>query len=208
MKDKLKHNLFLHTAAILAALFIMLAVFAIGLFYYVFAIPEPEGLSLASWPEAFTDNFSFWIEEKDGAIGVRQIGVERLDEYGLWVQIIDENGQEIFAHKKPGRYPDSYSMAELIALSESGYENGNTVFVSSATVSDRTVNYIVGFPYSIGKYRLYYNGENLARLSPLAKKVVFFSACIIVLSAFAYAFWLSRNLQAIIGSIRNIAGSR
>ena len=208
MKDKLKHYLFLITAAILAALFIMLAVFAIGLFYYVFAIPEPEGLSLASWPEAFTDNFSFWIEEKDGAIGVRQIGVERLDEYGLWVQIIDENGQEIFAHKKPGRYPDSYSMAELIALSESGYENGNTVFVSSATVSDRTVNYIVGFPYSIGKYRLYYNGENLARLSPLAKKVVFFSACIIVLSAFAYAFWLSRNLQAIIGSIRNIAGNR
>ena len=135
MKDKLKHNLFLHTAAILAALFIMLAVFAIGLFYYVFAIPEPEGLSLASWPEAFTDNFSFWIEEKDGAIGVRQIGVERLDEYGLWVQIIDENGQEIFAHKKPGRYPDSYSMAELIALSESGYENGFTIVVSRARFS-------------------------------------------------------------------------
>ena len=206
MRNKRKHKSFLHTAAILAALFVILIVSAISMFYYVFAIPEPEGLSLASWPDTFTDNFSFWIEEKDGGISVKQSGLERLDEYGLWVQIVDESGQEIFSHNKPDHYPDSYSMAELVALSDSQYENGHTVFMGEAALSDRTVNYVVGFPYAIGKVMLYYNGENVARLSPFAKNVILFSACAVVLAAVVYAIWLSRKLSTIIGGIRDITG--
>lgn len=194
----------MYTAVILASLFVILIVSTIGMFYYVFAIPEPEGLSLASWPDTFTDNFSFWIEEKDGSIGVKQTGLERLDEYGLWVQIIDETGQEIFSHNKPTHYPESYSIADLVTLSESRYENGYTVFISDVTFSGRTFNYVVGFPYAIGKAMLYYNGKNVARLSPFTKNMVFFSACVIVLAAFAYAFWLSRKLSTIIGGIKDI----
>ena len=182
MKNKLKHKPILYTAVILAILFVILIVSAIGMFYYAFSIPEPEGLSLASWPHTFTDNFSTWIEEKGGNIGVEQIGVERLDEYGLWVQILDENGQEIYAHNKPENYPDGYSMTAL--------------------------NYIVGFPYAIGKTMLYYNGENVARLSPFTKSVVFFSACVVVLVAFVYAFWLSRKLATIINGIKSITANQ
>lgn len=207
MKNKLKYKPYLYTAAVSAALFLIVIVSAIGMFYYVFAIPEPEGLSLASWPDTFTENFSAWIEETDGRIGVKQIGVERLDEYGLWVQVIDEAGQEIYAHNKPGYCPDSYSMAELITLAEGGCENGNTVFISSITVSGRTLNYVVGFPYAVGKYVLYYNGGNLARLSPFAKNVVFFSACIVIFFAFIYTFWLSRKLSTIIDGITNITSN-
>lgn len=204
MTTKLERKPFLHTAVILAALFIILLVFAIGMFYYIFAIPEPEGLSLASWPDTFTDNFSTWIEEKDGVVGVEEIGVERLDEYGLWVQIVDESGRELFAHGKPGHYPERYSMADLLALADSKYENGNTVFISSVTVSGRTLNYVVGFPYAVGKYMLYYNGETVARLSPFTKAVIVISAGFVIFCAFAYAFWLSRKLSTMAGGIRNI----
>lgn len=205
MKNKLKRNPFLHTAIILLTLFVITIVSAIGMVYYVFYIPEPEGLSLASWSNRFANNFSAWIEEKDGMIGVEEIGVERLDEYGLWVQILDETGQELYAHDKPTHYPESYSMADLIALSESGYENGNTVFISSTEVSGRTLNYIVGFPYAIGKHMLYYNGENVARLSPLAKNVILVAACIVVVCAFGYTLWLSRKLSTITKGIVSIS---
>lgn len=204
MKNKLINKPYLHTAAILVALFLILIVSAIVMFYYVFAIPEPEGLSLASWPNNFTDNFSTWIKVKGGTIEVEEIGTERLNEYGLWVQILDESGQEVFAHNKPDHYPDSYSIAEFVALAESRYENGNTVFISNAEISGTTLNYVVGFPYDIGKYMLYYNGAHVARLSPFAKRVIFFSACMIVFCAFAYAFWLSRKLGTIIRGIKDI----
>lgn len=205
MKNKRKYNPFLHTAIILFALFILLLTSAIGMFYYVFSIPEPEGLSLASWPDTFTDNFSTWIEYKNESVSVKEIGIERLDEYGLWVQIIDEAGKEIFSHNKPEHYRTEYSIAELITLTESKYENGNTVFISSTQISDKTLNYIVGFPYSIGKYMLYYNGENVARLSPLARNIILLSACLFVLCAFVYAFWLSRKLSTITSGIRNVS---
>ena len=194
----------MHTAILFAVLCVILIVGAIGMFYCVFAIPEPEGFSLASWTDTFTDNFSAWIEEKGGAVGVKQIGVERLDNYGLWMQIVDEGGREIYAHNKPDHYPDRYSMAELVALAESKYENGNTVFISSVAVSDRTLNYVVGFPYAVGKYMLYYNGENVARLSPFTKNAVLFSFCVVVLFAFVYAFWLSGKMSTMIGGIRSI----
>ena len=55
---------------------------------------------------------------------------------------------------------------------------------------------------------LYYNGENVARLSPFTKSIVFFFACVVVLVAFVYAFWLSRKLTTIINGIRSMAANQ
>lgn len=56
-------------------------------------------MSLASWPNNFTNNFSYWIQYENGAIIVTDTGIERLDKYRLWVQIIDETEQEVFSYK-------------------------------------------------------------------------------------------------------------
>lgn len=139
----------------------------IGMFYYLFAIPEPEGLSLADWPNRFTDNFSLWMANEEGTLQIEKIGLERLEKYGLWIQVIDESGQEVFSQSKPEIYPERYSVSELLALSANGYENGYTVFVNSFEESGRTWNYLIGFPYAVGKHVLYYNGETVSRLSPI-----------------------------------------
>ncbi|MFQ9015416.1 MAG: ATP-binding protein [Lacrimispora saccharolytica] len=139
----------------------------IGMFYYLFAIPEPEGLSLADWPNRFTANFSLWMANEEGTLQIEKIGLERLEEYGLWIQVIDESGQEVFSQSKPEIYPERYSVSELLALSTNGYENGYTVFVNSFEESGRTWNYLIGFPYAVGKHVLYYNGETVSRLSPI-----------------------------------------
>lgn len=205
MKARRNRNPFAYTALLLAALFVILIVFGIGMFYYVFSIPEPEGLSLASWPHTFTNDFSTWIEYDDGQTDVKVLGLQRLEEYGLWVQILDESGREIFSYRKPDVYPEAYSMSELLALSESGYENGNTVFVSSCRISGTTLNYLVGYPYSIGKTMVYYNGENVVRLGPLVKRILPLAAGAAVIGGLVYSFWLSKKLSVLIGSIRKIS---
>ena len=169
----------------------------IGLFYYAFSIPEPEGLSLAAWPNRFTENFSTWIQNEDGTITIEDTGLERLDEYGLWLQVVDESGQEIFSHNKPSDYPSNYLASELVELAASGYENGNTVFVSSYEDSGHTWNYIVGFPYAIGKYMLYYNGETVSRLSPMFRMVILILIFVGSSLFLIYGFWLTRQMGKI-----------
>lgn len=105
MKDKWKLNPLLRIVALFLVLIILFIGAGIGLFYILFSIPEPEGLSLATWPNRFTDNFSIWMKNDKGTLQIEDIGLERLDEYGLWLQVIDETGQEVISHNKPENFP-------------------------------------------------------------------------------------------------------
>ena len=205
MRNKKKQNPFLRIFVLASALLLIAVVIAIGMFYYLFGITEPEGLSLASWPDRFTDNFSVWMENDNGNVKIEEVGLKRLDEYGLWLQVIDETGQEVFCHNKPEDYPIKYSASELISLRTSAYEQGNTVFVNSYEKSGKTWCYLIGFPYSIGKHMLYYNGENVGRLSPLFRRGIFFILCSILLFMICYGFWLTKHLGKISEGIGDIS---
>ena len=205
MKSKQKFNPFLCSFAVFSIFVLMMASITIGLFYYIFSIPEPEGLSIASWAQMFTDNFSVWMDYEDENLEVEKIGLDRLDEYGLWIQVIDESGQEIFSYSKPESYPTSYPASTLLAFGTSAYENENTVFVSCLEDSTETCSYIIGFPYAIGKYMLYYNGERFTRLLPVVKKIVLSALFIFAVLVFGYVCWISRKLSNITGGIRNVS---
>ena len=205
MRNKKKQNPFLKIFVLVSALLLIAVVIAIGMFYYIFGITEPEGLSLASWPDRFTDNFSAWMENDNGNVKIEEVGLKRLDEYRLWLQVIDETGQEVFCHNKPENCPIKYSASELISLHTSAYEQGNTVFVNSYEDSGETWIYLIGFPYAIGKHMLYYNGENVGRLSPLFRTGIFFILCSILLFVICYGFWLTRHLGKISKGIEDVS---
>ena len=205
MKSKQKFNPFLCSFAVFSIFVLMMASITIGLFYYIFSIPEPEGLSIASWAQMFTDNFSVWMDYEDENLEVEKIGLDRLDEYGLWIQVIDESGQEIFSYNKPESYPTSYPASTLLAFGTSAYENENTVFVSCLEDSTETCSYIIGFPYAIGKYMLYYNGERFTRLLPIVKKIVLSALFIFAVLVFGYVWWISKKLSNITRGIRNVS---
>jgi len=205
MKNKKNFNPFFRMVLLLLIVVFAGIITAISLFYYVFSIPEPEGLSLASWPQNFTDNFSEWTTYENGKLSIEQIGLDRLDEYGFWVQFFDESGQEIFSYNKPADYPQKYSASELISSKASGYQNGYTVFASSLEDTEEICSYIIGFPYDIGKYMLHYNGDRVARLSPVARGMILSALGTLVLVVLAYGFWLSRKLSGITGGIQNIS---
>ena len=182
---------------ILCALLLLAASAAVGLYYYVFSIPEPNGLSLASWPNRFTDNFPGWIEAEGNTVRVADIGLERLDEYGLCLQILDASGREAFSYRKPASWPEAYSAAELAALAEQPYEDGRSVFVSSTDAGAQTWTCLVGFPYPIGKRMIYYNGRTVGRLLPVFAAAAALILGIAAAALFLYGLWLTRRTAAI-----------
>ena len=160
---------------------------------------------MATWPNRFTDNFSIWMKNDEGTLQIENIGLERLDEYDLWLQVIDETGQEVFSHNKPENFPVKYTASELMAFSTSDYEDGNTVFVSSFEENGQTWNYLIGFPYDVGKYMLYYNGEVIGRLKPVFTLslfgVIFAGSALFLI----YGIWLTRQTGKIAKGIGNIS---
>ena len=160
---------------------------------------------MATWPNRFTDNFSIWMKNDKGTLQIEDIGLERLDEYDLWLQVIDETGQEVFSHNKPENFLAKYTASELMAFSTSDYEDGNTVFVSSFEEDGQTWNYLIGFPYDVGKYMLYYNGEVIGRLKPVFTLslfgVIFAGSALFLI----YGIWLTRQTGKIAKGIGNIS---
>ncbi len=205
MKNRAKVDPFLRLFVLAAVLVILAIITAVSLFYYVFGIPEPEGLSLASWPQGFTDDFSTWMKDQDGELKIEKIATKRLDEYGLWLQVLDETGEEVLSRNKPANRPASYSASQLVELTSSSYENGYTVFISSFAGQDQTWNYLIGFPYAIGKHMLYYNGENAGRLSPVFRTSIGLASVFALLFLLAYGFWLTRHLGKITKGISAIS---
>lgn len=206
MKDKRKSNPVVRIFVFMVSLIILAIIAGIGFYMYYFHIPEPEGLSLASWPETFTRNFSYWLtENEDGNIVIKDNGLKKLDEYGLWIQVIDEKGYEVLSYDKPESYPTSYTSSELIAISTSSFENGYSVFTSSFETVDGTWNYFVGFPYAIGKHLLYYNGAAIGRIRPLFRMVILAIACMVILFFFVYMVWITKHLSRITKGIETIS---
>ena len=204
MKNKKTINPFFRLFSIVITLVVVAIITGIGLFYYIFAIPEPSGLSLASWTDWFTSDFSAWLVDETGEITVKDKGMEYLDEYGLWLQVMDENGQEVFAYHKPDNYPTHYSVSELMAIPTSEYDNEYTVFTGSYEGTKQTYGYIIGFPYSIGKSVIYYNGENIGRLSPIFRTGIIAVLGAIFVFTLIYGLWLSKHLGKITKGIRDI----
>lgn len=205
MKNKWKLNPLFRIFTLFLVLVVLFIGAGIGLFYILFSIPEPEGLSLATWPNRFTDNFSIWMKNGKGTLQIEDIGLERLDEYDLWLQVIDETGQEVFSHNKPENFPAKYTASELMAFSTSDYEDGNTVFVSSFEEDGQTWNYLIGFPYDVGKYMLYYNGEVVGRLKPVFTLslfgVIFAGSALFLI----YGIWLTHQTGKIAKGIGSIS---
>lgn len=204
MKNRVKYNPLLRVFMLLSALVFIGIVIAIFLYYYYFSIPEPEGISLASWPQNFTNDFEWWISYEEGEISVKDSGLKRLNEYGLWVQILDENGQEVFMHNKPADYPERYLASELMGLQTSKYQNGYTLFTSHTEKFALQFSYIIGFPYPIGKSILYYDAKNLDLISDALYRGVLISFSILLMLILSYGIWLSRRLSIITSSIHSL----
>ena len=204
MNDKKKSGLLIKTLALYLSLILAIVLVAVGLFYYVFSIPEPDGISLADWPQRFTDNFSWWTEYEDGEVKVSDTGLKRLDEYGLWIQFVDGDGNEIFSHNKPSSYPSKYDVSELFSLTKNGYQNGYTVFMST-TGEDDGGCYLIGFPYNIGYYPVWYNGQRVMRLSPVARIPVIAGLLILAGVLFAHSIWLSGKLSKVSRGISELS---
>ncbi|CAH2213586.1 sensor histidine kinase [Tepidibacter aestuarii] len=151
--------------------------------------------------EDFVRNFNNYILIKEENINVSDKGKKELDNKETWIQILDENGKEIYSYKRPENTPVKYTPFQLVHgyKYRGGIGNSSTIFIGEKMVKDKQYSYIIGFPMrKVQKHILIYNTDDIGEFMKNTTVAVLLIDSIIALF-FGYLF--SRRLTKPLGNI-------
>ncbi len=135
---------------VLPVMYVSLLVFSVLLFGRWGNLSGAKGL-LSSQAGQMTLDFEPNLQYEDGQFSVEPQKLDELRKLGAWLQVLDENGSQVYQQFKPASAPTHYTPAELIldyrysgAIKDE--TQGYTIYVARATRGERTFSYILGFP--------------------------------------------------------------
>ncbi|KYH34191.1 alkaline phosphatase synthesis sensor protein PhoR [Clostridium tepidiprofundi DSM 19306] len=154
-------------------------------------------------PENFVRNFNKYILSNGQNIFVNNAGKKALNYENTWIQILDEDGKEVYAYKKPKNVPLKYTPFQIIH----GYKyrgvlgNMSTIFIGEKYVKNKQYSYIIGFPMQkIERQVLVFN---IDKTRDFMKNTIIIVLLIDSIIALFFAYLFSRKLTKPIGNIIN-----
>ncbi len=152
---------------ILFRFLLILVVSVIIVFYIdVFLIYKfftADGKIAGEWSRIgdFSLRFEQYIFQEDGSPTVTKEGMEQLNRRDAWIQILDEEGYEVYQWNKPEKALDHYTPSEMVYYNiYTGAIDGYTTFAGTAKINGYRWSYIIGFPMDkVAKYNFTYSPE-------------------------------------------------
>lgn len=173
--------------------------------FYTATVRTPNGGIISSnWPKVFTREFSEYIDLNDGTPTISVTGKNLLTKNGLWIQILDATGREVYSYDKPSKIPDTYQPYELLNLYQYGTDQ-YSVFVNSVDVRDTSYSYLIGFPLSISKVVMYVDTDRFNSGKTLIAVTVILTLLLILALTVFYNVVISKSYKRIRASLGSIA---
>ncbi len=94
--------------------------------------------------EVFSRHFNKYLVMENGQPAVSEEGMEALQSFGAWIQILDANGHVVTSALAPENAPDHYSPLELIHI----YKYMDDEFVTYFVGEFEPYDYLIGVPES------------------------------------------------------------
>ncbi|AFS77602.1 two-component system signal transduction histidine kinase [Gottschalkia acidurici 9a] len=161
-----------------------------------------------SSPEEFTRGFAEYLIGDKEKIYVNSDGKKFLKEEEAWIQILDEEGNEVYSYEKPDKVKDHYTPMELIhSYKYLTKDSMSTIFVAEKKFENKSYSYIIGFPSQrIERNVITYDKYNLRNSFKSAIYIILFVDAIIAL-IFGYLFSrrLTKPLVNIIDDVKTLS---
>ncbi|WP_338753265.1 HAMP domain-containing sensor histidine kinase [Bacillus sp. FJAT-52991] len=193
--------------AIILTIVLSLLVFMI--LNMAFIISEPEDLyTPENTPVYYTLEFGKNIQYENGVFTIPDDKLAELKKENLWIQILDENGNEVYSRYQPEEVPSHYTPGELIfSYKFDGAIADSTIFVSKLDKGDRKFSYIIGYPFEqVATTSYVFSGDKWWEDVALFFLVATF---VIVIIASLFGYLISRRLTkpmlAITDGVREFA---
>ncbi|WP_406243257.1 ATP-binding protein [Tissierella carlieri] len=158
--------------------------------------------------EEFASDFLQFIEFKDNNPNVSEEGIEILKKNNGWVQILDNNGYEVYSDLKPDNAPTHYSPVEIVhAYKYNGVIGDSSIFIGMIKNNDLKYSYIIGLPYDlVARYIIYFNFSKIFKSYKQAIFITLFSTLFItILISYLFGRKLTNPLFKIINGIKILA---
>lgn len=156
-------------------------------------------------------DFHRYVTLDGGKPAVAPAGLEILERHRAWIQILDEEGYEIYSWHKPQGVPEHYAPSEMVFYNiYAGAVDGYTSFCGTAIREGYQWSYIIGFPVEmVAKYLLVYSPQAL-RSYFWVMLATFLVVPVLVFLVMGYIFGrsLSDPVLQIIDGIQQLARSR
>lgn len=184
--------------------FVLLVVVSVSCFavlYSLLTVQVPNlGNEKSSWAKTYTASFSENIYFEEKLPYVNQKGIDELNKYGSWVQILDEKGNRVYSHNAP-EMPIRYTIPDLLAI----LSDESTVYYGHLQDNGQTYSYILKYPVNITKVTMYVNGV----IFNGGKDIVLILLALIIVSiiifGLVYGYRLTKTISKITNSLTAIS---
>ncbi|MEK4321275.1 HAMP domain-containing sensor histidine kinase [Bacillus sp. FSL K6-3221] len=159
-------------------------------------------------PETFTRSFEQYISFSDQGITVNKEGQKALKQQNAWIQILDENGQNVYHAQAPKGLKNKYTPIEIVNLHK--YKDKqllSTIYAGGKKVKGKKYSYFIGFKDpSIGKYLFSFDTKDLVTRFNIGTMILLsIDAIIALLIGYLFSRQLTKPLGRAIHSIQRLA---
>ncbi|WP_054027578.1 sensor histidine kinase [Bacillus sp. FJAT-28004] len=159
-------------------------------------------------PETITRHFHEQINISDNQVKLTDQGKESLVNLQAWIQVLDENGKQIFSYLTPEGAKDKYTPLDVINYYKYREFDGNTtIYIGEKGSGDRRFSYLMGFDNSYYKrIVLSFDSRDIAKFFQVGSVLILiFDALIALFIGYLFSKKLTKPLFAIIEGIRKLA---
>lgn len=159
-------------------------------------------------PETFTRSFEQYISFSDQGMTVNKEGQKALKQQNAWIQILDENGHNVYHAQAPKGLKNKYTPIDIVNLHK--YKDKqllSTIYAGGKKVKSKEYSYFIGFKDpSIGKYLFSFDTKDLVTRFNIGTMILLsIDAIIALLIGYLFSRQLTKPLGRAIHSIQRLA---
>ena len=207
MKWKLTGRYLLSIVLVVVLVIIINLIIGIGMFIAQISFDVPIFQNREISPEQFTRKFHQEIMTNNHEVTISEEGQKKLAERNAWIQILDENGTEVYSFGAPANSKKKYTPADIIQMYKYKEVNAETVvYVGEEESNGRQYSYLIGIENrNLNRQFISYNNQDILRLFKIGLVIFLIDILIALLIGYLFSKRLTQPLNTLIEGIKKLA---
>ncbi|WP_301169613.1 sensor histidine kinase [Brevibacillus nitrificans] len=208
MKWRLTGRFLASVVLIVVIVAVINIVLAAGLYSFQAALYGPLFTGNGKSAEAVTRRFQEYLAISNHQVSITEEGKKELIENKAWIQVLDENGKQIYKYRVPEGVKEKYTPIEIVQMYKYVEVNPDTtVFIGGKKANGHEYSYFMGFenPY-IQKKVLAYDSREIVQLFERGSMLVIIVDSLVALFiGYLFSKRLTKPLHVLIDGIKRLA---